>query len=237
MSDDLRKLLSLKSSQFRTILEPETVLEWFDICDAGWMHDGDIKDPHAELSGGDCSNGYFDCPRVLRYPNLNEILARQLVMRLADHGIGADKVDWVVGSPYSAITFSYEVAKLLEAVHGFAEKDPKDPDGKRMVWRRMSIPVGANVLQVEELVTTSGTFQKVRKAIEKGNPESVNFIPEVGVLIHRPASLSVTYGDRKMVAVVEKEVWKISKEDCYLCKSGSPRYKPKSHWKELTGKG
>ncbi|MFH1671212.1 MAG: hypothetical protein ABH889_00320 [Candidatus Portnoybacteria bacterium] len=218
------------------LLNQEVILKWFDLCDAGWTHSGNLTDPHAELTGGDCSNGYFDCPRVLRYPNLNEILAYQLSRELRKKGITHDKVDWVIGSPYADITFSYEVAKILKAIHGFTEKDPADPKGKNMVWRRMAIPAGANVLQIEELITTSGTFQKVQQAIKEGNPDSVNFLSEVGVLIHRPAELSVDYGDRKVIALVEKEIWKVPPEECHLCKAGSSRYKPKSHWKELTGK-
>ena len=162
-------------------------------------------------------------------------MAIQLVQKLRESGITRDKVDWVIGSAYAAITFSYEVADALMAIHGYTEKDPSDPKGKRMAWRRMTIPAGANILQIEELVTTSGTFQEVRRAVEEGNTEPVNFLPEVGVLIHRPPKLPADYGDRRIVALVEKEVWAVE-PPCSLCEAGSPRYRPKSHWRELTGK-
>lgn len=216
-------------------LPPEKILKWFDMLDAGWMHSGDPKDPHAELSAGNCSNGFFDCMRVLCYPNLCEILACQLVKKLRAEG-AINEVDWVVGSPYAAITFSYEVAKVLRAVHGFTEKDPIDPKRKGMLWRRMTIPKGANVLQVEELVTTSRTFKEVRRAIEAGNSEPVNFIPTVGALVHRPSKLPADYGDRKVVALIEKEVWSVEPSECPLCEGGSERVKPKTNWAKLTGK-
>jgi len=212
----------------------KTILNWFDLCDAAWIHDGDSKKPHAELTSGKCSNAYFNCPEVLKFGPLNEILAYQLYQNLRE--AGATKVDWVIGSPYAAITFSYELAKLFKAIHGFTEKDPKDSEGKKMVWRRMVIPSGSSVLQVEELVSTSGTFQEVRRAVEKGNAEPVNFLPEIGVLIHRPPKLPVDYGDRRIVALVEKEVWAVESDECPLYKTGSPRCRPKSHWRELTGK-
>lgn len=218
------------------VLTSEEILGWFDLCDAGWMHDGDPKKPHAELASGMCSNGFFDCLRVLCYPNLCEIFARQLTRRLRAEGV-IDKIDWVIGSSYAAITFSYEVAKCLGAVHGFVEKDPTDPKGKKMVWRRMTIPKNSTVLQVEELITTSGTFWEVRGAIDRGNPEPVNFLPVVGALIHRPPDLSIEYGGQiKVVALIEKEVWAVEPKDCPLCVKGSPRLRPKTHWKELTGK-
>lgn len=211
------------------------ILEWFDVLDAGWMHSGDPKDPHAELSSGKCSNGFFDCMRVLCWPNLCEILACQLVKKLRAEG-AINEADWVIGSSYAAITFSYEVAKVLRAIHGFTEKDPINPERKGMLWRRMTVPEGANVLQMEELVTTSRTFKEVRRAIEDGNSEPVNFLPVVGALVHRPSKLPADYDDRKVIALIEKEVWAVEPSECLLCKAGSKRVRPKLNWAELTGK-
>lgn len=217
------------------LLSQEEMLQWFDLCHAAWVHDGDPKSPHAELTSGLCSNGYFDCPRILKYPNLTEIFAIQLARRLMEAGLG--KVDWVVGSAYAAITFSYEVARVLRAIHGFVEKDPTDPTGKKMTWRRMTIPAGSRVLQVEELITTSGTFREVRRAIEEGQgDERVEFLPIIGALVHRPPKLPADYGGLKVVALIEKEIWAVDPKDCPLCKAGSLRYRPKTHWAELTGK-
>lgn len=228
-------LLRINPRDFDDKVIPEDqILSWFNLTDAMWVHDGDPKKPHAELTSGLCSNGFFDCLRVICYPTLNEILAQQLARRLKAEGV--ESVDWVIGSPYAAITFSYEVAKALGAVHMFAEKDPTDSTGKRMLWKRLTIPKGANVLQVEELITTSGTFREVRRAVEEGNPESVNFLPFVGTLVHRPPKLPVDYGDCKVVALIEKAIWAVPPNECPLCRADSRRYRPKTHWRELTGK-
>lgn len=231
----MEEILTLNPKDFdRWKLSEEEILHWFDLCDAYWLHDGDPKKPHAELTSGMCSNGFFDCLRVLQYPNLNEILARQLTQKLRENGV--ERVEWVIGSAYAAITFSYEVARVFGAIHGFMEKDPADPKGKQMVWQRKTIPAGSTALQVEELVTTSSTMKEVRRAVEEGNKESVNFLPIVGVLVHRPPKLPVDCGNQKVVALIEKEIWAVNPKDCPLCKAGSPRYRPKTHWKELTGK-
>lgn len=222
-------------------LSQEEILYFFDLCDAAWLHDGDPKKPHAELTSGLCSNGFFDCQRVLEYPNLNEILARQLARKLKGSS-GVWQIDWVIGSSYAAITFSYEVARALGAIHGFVEKDPTDLDKKRMFWQRRQIPAGAKVIQVEELITTAGTMMEVRRAVEEGNSEPVKFLPIVGALVHRPPklrtinSIRISYGDRRMIALIEQEIWVTEPKDCPLCKAGSPRYRPKTHWEELTGK-
>jgi len=217
------------------VLTVEEILEWFNLCDAVWVYDStNPKAPHAELTSGKCSNGFFDCMRVLCNPKLCEILACQLVRKLKEAGIG--KVDWVIGSPYAAITFSHEVAKGFDAIHAFPEKDPFEIDGKKMLWRRMQIPKDATVLQVEELITTSATFKEVRRAVEQGNYEPVKWLPVVGALVHRPPKLPVNYDGIEIVSLVEVEVWAVEQKDCPLCKVGSPRYRPKSNWAKLTGK-
>jgi len=221
------------------VLTAEEILKWFELYDAVWVYDStDPKAPHAELTSGKCSNGFFDCMRILRNPKLCEILACQLVRKLKEAGI--EKVDWVIGSPYAAITFSYEIAKGFNAIHAFTEKDPKiiptdSPGKKRMLWQRMQIPKDAVVLQAEELITTSSTFKEVRWAVEQGNYEPVNFLPVVGALVHRPPKLPVDYNGIKIVSLVETEVWAVEQKDCPLCKIGSPRYRPKENWKKLTG--
>lgn len=227
-------LLEIDPKDYERVLTGNEILHWFDLCDAAWVHDGDPKKPHAELTSGMCSNGFFDCMRVLKYPNLAEILGWQLARKL--EGYMSETVDWVIGSAYAAITFSYEVAKALRAIHSFVEKDSADLKGKKMLWARMKIPAGAKVLQIEELITTSGTMTEVRRAVEEGNGEPVNFLPIVGALVHRPPRLPADYGDRKVIAVIEKEIWAVDPKDCSLCKAGSPRYRPKTHWAELTGK-
>ena len=219
---------------YGTRIGEKEILEWFEKCNGAWIHDGNPKNPHAKLSSGKCSNAFFECQVVLEHPNLNEILACQLWKKLVKSGI--KKVDWVIGSPYAAITFSYEIAKTFGATHGFAEKDPSDPSGKKMVWRRRTIPEGAVVLQIEELVTTSNTFREVERAIREGNKYPVDIISTVGVLVHRPPKLPTDYGDRKVVALVEKEVWAVDSSECSLCKAGSERVRPKANWEKLTGK-
>jgi len=220
------------------VLTAEEILRWFNVYDAVWVYDSnEPKASHAELTSGKCSNGFFDCMRVLCNPKLCEILAFQLVRKLKEAGI--EKVDWVIGSPYAAITFSHEVAKGFNATHAFAEKDPKviptNPKRKGMLWQRMQIPKDAIVLQAEKLITTSGTFKEVRRAVEQGNYEPVNWLSIVGTLVHRPSKLPVSYDGIEIVSLVEVEVWAVEQKDCPLCKIGSPRYRPKDNWKKLTG--
>ena len=233
---NLIDLIDLKPEDFRDRnVSAEEILSWFGICKAYWMHSGDASDPHAELTSEKCSNGFFDCLRVLRYVNLSEILANQLARKIRA-AIGDQKVDWVIASPMAGITFGHDVARALGAtIFMFTEKDPNQKD--KMLWKRMAIPEGETVLQIEELVTTSKTLNAVQEAVNVGNPNPVNWLPYIGVFVHRPPELPISqYGDRKVVSLIEKAIWAVDPDKCQLCKEGSVRYKPKTHWKELTGK-
>src|SRR3989344_5198074 len=88
---------------------------WLDIEKAYWEYQGEPSPerPHVELSGGGCSNGFIDMPAILKYPYICEILGRELGKRLKMSGAEAD---WVISSPYSAITLGHEVAKELGAI-------------------------------------------------------------------------------------------------------------------------
>ena len=221
----------------KIILPEQTILKWFKQRNAYWIHNGNPESPHAKLTRGLCSNGYFDCMRILCDPVINEILANQLANKLKKCGV--KHVDWVIGSDHSAATFSYEVAKAFMAKHDFTEKDPDDPERKKMLWKRLTIPKDSIVLDVEELITTSSTFREVRRAIEQGNNESIHFLPVVGAIIHRPPKLPIKHiineQEIKIISLIEKKIWTIEQEKCPLCQIGSPRYRPKTNWEKLTG--
>ncbi len=194
-------------------------------------YNGDPKAPHAELISGLCSDGYVNSSPVLADPKTVGFLALELVEKLKKRNVR--DVDWVVGSAYAVITFSYEVARLLGVMHGFVEKNPENP--KKMLWKRLTIPGGASVLQCEELITTLGTTLEVRRAIEEGNPEPVRFLPDIATAIYRPAKLGNT-GNIDVIALVAKEVKTWRPEDCPLCKLGSERVRPKQNWARLMGR-
>jgi len=217
----------------------ETIISWFENENAYWHYQGEPspKKPHAELSSGLCSNGFFDCQRVLCCPNIAEILAFQLApeIRISMREEKIKKIDYVISPPYGGMTFGHEVAKALEAKFMFTEKDPSDPKGKKMLWQRMAIPPGANVLQVDELVTTTSTIKEVREAVQKGNPDLVTFVPFVGTLVFRPESLKIKQ-EYEIVSLIKQEVQNFEPSQCPYCKAGSPRVRPKKNWDKLTGK-
>ena len=212
----------------RGFLSPEEIRHIFETCDALWLHDGDMSKPHAELTSGKCSNGFVDVLRVLRYTNLCQILADQLVHRLHEQRGGI--VDWVIGSDHAGATLSFAVAAHLNALHDFTEKGPD----KAQIWKRFEVRPGEVVLQVEELVTTTGTLQAVRNGVRAGNPHPVTFAPLTMCLVHRAPVYE--FDGSPIVSLVHWDIQTWTPEECPLCAADSPRLRPKQHWAQLTGR-
>ena len=216
------------------MMTEEEILALYERENAIWFFDynGDPKVPHVELTSGLCSDGYVNSAPVLADPEKVSMLVSELVTRLAKRKVV--KFDWVIGSAYSAITFSYELAGQFGAKHGFVKKDPENQ--KRMVWTDLTIPTGAMILQCEELITTFGTALEVRRAVQEGNKEPVFFLPDVATAVYRPEKLQGGLID--VISLVAREVKTWKPGECPLCIQGSPRLRPRvtqENWARLTG--
>lgn len=135
---------------------------------------------------------------------------------------------WVIGSEHAGATFSHSVALTLGSMHDFTEKGEE----KTQVWKRFDIKPEEIVLQVEELITTTGTLQAVRDGIRRGNSSPVTFAPVSLTLIHRSSIYEFENAPILYLAHYDINVWEPL--DCPLCAAGSKRMRPKQHWKELT---
>lgn len=196
------------------------------VCDGLWLHSGSFSDPHVELTSGDCSNGFVDVLRALRFSNICQILAYQAVRELARAYSGP--VDWVVGSDHAGADFSHSVAIVTGAQHDFTEKGPD----KTQKWKRFVIEPNAVVVQAEELMTTSGTLMAVRQGIQESHQYPINFAPSL-VLVHRSDVYEIE--GKPIIYFVHYDIKVWDPKSCPLCKAGSKRLRPKQNWAELTG--
>ena len=230
MDMNLQQLLRLRAENLRTYLDPSSFDHIFKQCDALWQHSGNPEDPHAELTSGMCSDGFVDVLRVLNHTTLCEIMAAQIADRILDFYPGKRLPGWVIGSDHAGATLSFEVARQLGLRHDFTEKG----EGKSQVWKRFVIEPEEMVVQVEELVTTALTLNKVREGIRLGNPMPVTFAPFVMTLVHRSNETHFEGGDIHCVRHYDIQTW--DPKESPLCAAGSKRLMPKKNWAELTGK-
>lgn len=211
-------LRELKEAEISKLYEGEGAI---------WRYDGgsDSRAPHAASTSGFCTDSYVNSDLVMRDPVNVQLLAFNLIVRLQARG-RILPVDWIIGSAYGAIAFSYEVARQLGVRHGIVKRDPSNPTGLR--WDGM-IGAGKTVLRVEELVTTAGTAAKMEQAVLASNAP-VRFLPDVATVFWRPPIGSSTAGLIDIIPLVREGMMTWPRQDCPLCKRGSPRLRPKQNW-------
>lgn len=213
-----------------------TALSWFETLEAGWAHNYDPSRPHVILHSGNHGDVFFLCKRLLKFGNLRELLAAGIIHQIREALGGLPPIGGVFGSPYSSILLAGDVGRLLGVPTYVPEKDPKDSEGKGMIFKPDDlVPEGAALLQIEELVTTWTSGKDTREAMEKAHPYSLTFVPVVGVLVHRPAVVDRNLPDgRKIVPLIERQANNWKPEECPLCKQGSQAIYPKKEWAKLT---
>ncbi len=219
---------SLRQSEegYRSLeLRDEEIDHIFRLADALWLHNGDPRKPHALLTSGKHSDGFVDVLRALKYTPICDLMSVLLMEKIIKH---CRKIDWVVGSDHAGAVLSYSVALHLAAKHDFTEKGPD----KTQVWKRFTIQPEESVLQVEELITTTGTLQAVREGIRQAHPYPINFAPVVATLIHRSDQYEFQGSPIIYLRHLDINTWEVDK--CPLCAQGSAAIRPKENWALLT---
>ena len=134
---------------------------------------GAILKGHFKLSSGMHSDTYVQCARLLMYPNRAEKLCKMLAARV-DEKLAGVKIDLVVSPAMGGVIIGYELARQLGVPQIFCER----VDGKFEFRRGFEVPKGANILIVEDVVTTA-----------KSSLETVDCITNAGGNVIGEASL------------------------------------------------
>ncbi len=237
---DLTDINQLRHLSYRDMDErhitPDEATHILKLCDAVWIHSGNPKDPHAELTSGKHSNGFVNVMNALVYPNVCQLFAHQLVGQLTRAYLvnyrQPPNINWVIGSDHAGAALSHDVGRFLNTKTDFTTKE-QVAGSKRQFWNRHTIETGAIVLQVEELVTTAGTLEAVRQGIREGTPhENFVFAPYALTLVDRSNVTKIEMSPILNIVHYDIQTW--DPEDCPLCKAGSLAIKPKQNWAELT---
>lgn len=209
----------------------ETQLHWINqmFIDSGalWIHDDNPRRPHALLTSGKHSNGFFNASVIINNPLLMEIICRQLVSKML---LPCGFQGMVFGSAMGAVTIAYEIARQLCCKSGFTE--PAVYKGvKKMICKRFDLRKGERVVVVEDVMTTGGTTQLTVAELRKKGAKIHN---KIGVLVNRSGSNKL--GRFEVVGLIEKEmpIWEAN--ECPLCEAGSEALRPKGNWDLLTAK-
>ena len=133
---------------------------------------GALLQGHFILTSGRHSASYFQCAKVLQYPEHLQLFANEIVDYFRDLSI-----DLVISPAVGGIVLGTEVGRQLNVQTIFTERE----SGVMTLRRGFEILAGNNVLVVEDVVTTGGSVQEVMNVVIKAGANIVG----VGVLVDR----------------------------------------------------
>lgn len=172
---------------------------------------------HFLLSSGKHSDKYIQCAKLIQYPEKTEEVCKIIKEKIDADGI---KVDLVVGPAMGGIIIAYELGRVLGVPAIFTERQ----DDVMTLRRGFEIPEGANVLVVEDVVTTGKSSFETIKVIEDHGANCLG----IACLADRTSGRDI---GTKLYPAISLEINIYDKEECPFCKEGLELVKPGSRKK------
>ena len=182
---------------------------------------GAMLEGHFLLSSGRHSDRYFQCAKLLQYPDKAQAAFEQAAARIrGDITAGKLKVDIAAGPAMGGIIAAWELARQLGLAAVFTERDDK---GVMTLRRGFEVLPGQNILIVEDVVTTGKSFMECAAALEAKGAK----IAALACVVDRRAEGAAPVPWPFFPAVtINAANWEAG--ECELCKKGIPAVKPGS---------
>jgi orotate phosphoribosyltransferase len=174
---------------------------------------GALLKGHFLLTSGRHSDQYFQCAKVLQYPEYTEIVCSRIAEFFRDK-----EFDTVISPAMGGIIVGQEVARQLNKRSIFAEREEK----KLILRRGFSLEKGERVLVCEDVVTTGGSVFEVMDIVKEAGAVVIG----AGYIVDR-SNGKVTFGVPQ-VSAVKMDVVSYTPDECPLCKNNIPVVKPGS---------
>lgn len=164
-----------------------------------------LLEGHFLLTSGRHSHQYFQCAKVLQYPEFTS----QICKLIANHYKNYE-IDTVIAPAMGGIIVGYDVAKHLNKKSIFTERDNKE-----MTLRRgFTLAKGEKVLVCEDVVTTGGSVMEVIEIVKKFEAKIVG----IGSIVDRSYG-KVDFG-YPFFSALKLDAVSFAPEDCTICKEG-----------------
>ena len=174
---------------------------------------GALFNGHFLLTSGRHSDVYFQCAKVLQYPEYIEVLCSIIADEFC-----VQKIDSVIAPAIGGLVVGQEVARQLNKRFIFAEREDK----KLTLRRGFSLNKGEKVLICEDVVTTGGSVFEVIDIVKNNNAK----VAGVGFIVDR-SNGKVDFSS-KQLSTVKLDVKSYLPEECPLCEKGIELVKPGS---------
>ena len=133
---------------------------------------GALLQGHFILTSGRHSPTYFQCAKVLQYPEYLKRFSNKIV-----HHFQETEIDMVITPAVGGIVLGTEVGRQLNKQTIFAERE----QGVMTLRRGFEISPKSNVLVIEDVITTGGSVQEVIELVANSDAT----VTGVGVLVDR----------------------------------------------------
>ncbi len=188
------------------------------LTDCGAMLTG-----HFLLSSGKHSSQYFQCARLLQYPDRAAAVIGDVADRIRlEIAEGRLEADAVIGPAMGGIVVAYELGRQLGLPAFFTERND---EGVMTLRRGFEIKPGEKIIIAEDVVTTGKSTLETAEQIRAMGGE---VIASICVVDRRPANAADPFPWPLFAALRQPAVlW--DADNCELCKEGKiPAEKPGS---------
>lgn len=174
---------------------------------------GALLNGHFLLTSGRHSNVYFQCAKVLQYPEYTV----KICSNIAEY-FKTFEIDTVIAPAIGGIIVGQEVARQLNKKSVFAEREEK----KLTLRRGFTLEKREKVLVCEDVVTTGGSVFEVIEIVRNAGA----VVSGVGFIVDR-SNGKVDFGYPQF-STMKMEAISFPADQCDLCKKGIPVVKPGS---------
>ena len=168
---------------------------------------------HFLLTSGKHSDSYFQCARVLQYPEY----AAKIISGLSDFINGLD-FESVIAPAMGGLLVGYEVARQTGKRFIFAERE----NNEMKLRRGFDVSVGEKFLVCEDVVTTGGSVKEVIKIVEQSGGIVAGII---SIVDRSNGNVQFAYPFK---SALQMQVKTYEPANCPLCEADEPLIKPGS---------
>ena len=127
-----------------------------------------LLEGHFVLSSGLHSSKYIQCAKLLSFPTLANEICKSLANKIKRK---YKKIDLILAPAMGGVIIGFEIGKILKKETIFCER----VNGKFTLRRGFSIRKSANVLIIEDVITTGKSSLECVKLIKEANAKLLGF--------------------------------------------------------------
>ena len=151
---------------------------------------GALLDGHFVLTSGRHSASYFQCAKVLQYPQHFSDFSKKIM----DHFTNTD-INTIISPAVGGIVIGTDVGRIMNKKTIFSERE----NGQMTLRRGFSIEKNEKVLVVEDVITTGGSVKEVMELIES----SGGIVIGVAVIVDRSNGKVILHDNQFSIVPLE----------------------------------